>query len=129
MHIDGLVEGIIETDFDVSIGRTGKVSGLVKARSIVVSGLLEGRIACDSLEIVAQGKVLGQIVCSQLTVEPDGKFIGERHEMSEDGLLIGFTEITAQLTKDKVKHQILTKIEESLQDTYFEKAELNDKNV
>lgn len=99
LHIDGRVEGIIESDFDVSIGVTGQVKGLIKARSIVLSGTLDGKIACDKIDILATGKLIGELICTDFTVETGGKFIGQSHEMTEGGMIVSLPETFAQLEK------------------------------
>ncbi|MGE4499214.1 polymer-forming cytoskeletal protein [Hydrogenovibrio thermophilus] len=92
LHIDGHIDGIIETDYDVSIGDKGIVTGLVKAKTIVVSGTLEGKVACESIDILSSGKMLGEVVCGEMMIESGGKFIGESRELTEGGLIVSFPE-------------------------------------
>ena len=97
LHIDGNVEGVIESEFDVSIGVTGHASGWIKARRIVLSGVLDGKIACEKIDILAKGKLIGELICSDFTVETGGKFIGQSHEMTEGGMVVSLPESFAQL--------------------------------
>lgn len=97
LHIDGRVEGIIESEYDVSVGVSGHVSGLIKASRIVLSGTLEGKIACEKIDILATGKLIGELICSDFTVETGGKFIGQSHEMTEGGMVVSLPETFAQL--------------------------------
>lgn len=108
LHIDGRVEGIIDSEFDVSIGRTGQIKGLVKARSIVLSGVLDGKVACERLEILQTGKLIGEIISGEFTVETGGKFIGQSHEMTEGGMVVSLPETFAQLSQKKDKPSVLT---------------------
>jgi cytoskeletal protein CcmA (bactofilin family) len=103
LHIDGRLEGVIDSQFDVSIGVTGQVSGLVKARTIVLSGVLDGKVACDKIDILQTGKLIGELISGELTVETGGKFIGQSHEMTEGGMVVSLPETFALLQKDKVK--------------------------
>jgi len=97
LHIDGHVEGIIDSQFDVSIGVSGQISGLVKARAIVLSGTLEGKVACEKIDILRAGKLIGELISGELTVETGGKFIGQSHEMTEGGMVVSLPETFAQL--------------------------------
>lgn len=95
MHVDGSVEGVIHTEFDISVGTHGKISGLVKAQQIAVSGVVEGKIACERVDVLAGGKLLGNVICNEMMIEVGGKFIGESREMTEGGLIVGFPELDA----------------------------------
>ncbi len=76
----------------MSIGDKGIVTGLVKAKTIVVSGTLEGKVACESIDILSSGKMLGEVVCGEMMIESGGKFIGESRELTEGGLIVSFPE-------------------------------------
>lgn len=90
--MDGRIDGVVETEFDISIGDEGIVTGLIKAKSIVVSGTLEGKVACESIDILSTGKMLGEVVCGEMMIESGGKFIGESRELTEGGLVVSFPE-------------------------------------
>lgn len=92
LHIDGRIEGVIETEYDISIGSSGSVSGLVKAQNIVVSGLLEGKVACQSIEVLSSGKLMGEVISGEMKIESGGRFIGESRELTEGGLIVSFPE-------------------------------------
>lgn len=77
------------------------VSGLVKAKNIVVSGTLEGKVACETIDILATGKLLGEVVCGQMMIESGGKFIGESRELTEGGLIVSFPEETQTTLEDQ----------------------------
>ncbi|WP_341829257.1 polymer-forming cytoskeletal protein [Thiomicrorhabdus marina] len=93
LHNDGLIEGVIDTKFDISIGSEGVVKGLIKARSVVISGLVEGHVACDKIEILPDGKLIGDLICREFVVEPGGKFIGQRHELAEGGRVLSMPDL------------------------------------
>ena len=103
MHIDGQIEGVVETDYDVSIGDEGIVTGLIKAKTIVVSGTLEGKVACESIDILATGKLLGEVVCGEMMIESGGKFIGESRELTEGGLIVSFPENEKQKLENQAR--------------------------
>ncbi|NPA72287.1 MAG: polymer-forming cytoskeletal protein [Gammaproteobacteria bacterium] len=106
LHIDGHVEGVIDSAFDVSIGETGSVSGLVKAKRIALSGTLEGKVACETIDILSTGKLIGELICGEFTVETGGKFIGQSHEMTEGGMVVSLPETFEQMGKKPVMSQL-----------------------
>lgn len=76
MHVDGEFEGSILGASNVSIGVNGHVNGLIRSRSLIISGEFEGEIQCASLELMPQAKVRGDVRCEQMTVEKGGLFEG-----------------------------------------------------
>lgn len=89
LHIDGHIDGIVETSFDISVGQQGSLTGLIKARSIFLSGTLEGKVACEKIEILATGKLMGELISGELTIEAGGRFVGQSRELSESGIIVG----------------------------------------
>ncbi len=100
--MDGRVEGVVESDHDLSIGQSGYVTGLVKAKKVVLSGVFEGKMICESIEILSTGKLMGELVCHEFVVETGGKFIGQSHEMTEGGMVVSLPEAFDQLSKTAV---------------------------
>ena len=78
MHIDGMFEGNISSLDSISIGKAGHVSGLIKAKTVDVCGLLEGEVICDELHIEAGGQVRAIVESKQMSINPQGCFVGER---------------------------------------------------
>lgn len=97
MHIDGRIDGIIDSTFDLSVGESGYVTGLVKARRVVLSGVFEGKIACESIDVLSTGKLIGELICEEFTIETGGKFIGQSHEMTEGGMVVSLPETFSQM--------------------------------
>ena len=77
VHIDGKFEGVILEADMISIGRTGEVIGDIKANNLIVSGLLDGKIDCNQVQILSEGKVIGNMKYNELIIEEDGKFEGQ----------------------------------------------------
>ncbi len=88
VHVDGVIEGKIDANDDISIGKTGEVKGLVKARNVHVSGRLEGEVICDILYVEAGGKVRARVLSRQMSVDPKGCFQGERREQIQQVLAL-----------------------------------------
>ncbi len=78
VHVDGVVEGRLETTDDVTIGRNGILRGCLRAEHVNVSGLLEGDLICTSLHIEKGGKVRANVCSDKLSIDPQGCFLGER---------------------------------------------------
>ena len=101
--MDGRVDGVIDSDHDLSIGLSGYVTGLVKAKKIVLSGVFEGKMICEEIEILASGKLIGELVCNNFVVETGGKFIGQSHEMTEGGMVVSLPETFGNLAKTAIE--------------------------
>jgi cytoskeletal protein CcmA (bactofilin family) len=76
VHIDGKFEGVILEADQISIGQTGEVVGDVKSNHLIVSGLFDGKIDCNVIQILSTGRVIGDITYHDLIIEEDGKFEG-----------------------------------------------------
>ncbi|MEA1953511.1 MAG: polymer-forming cytoskeletal protein [Campylobacterota bacterium] len=61
IHIDGIVHGDLTIEDSVVIGVSGKVYGNIKSKKVIISGLLEGSIACTTLEVTKTGNVSDKI--------------------------------------------------------------------
>jgi cytoskeletal protein CcmA (bactofilin family) len=76
LHVDGKIEGVILEANIVSIGKAGEIVGDIKANNLIVSGLFDGKINCNEVEILSSGRVIGEIQYNELTIETGGKFEG-----------------------------------------------------
>ena len=76
LHIEGVIEGKINSTNLISIGKTGKIKGEVKANKLLVDGNFEGKIEVDVLEITKSGKVIGDILIKDLIIDQGGVFEG-----------------------------------------------------
>ncbi|MDT8449735.1 MAG: polymer-forming cytoskeletal protein [Wenzhouxiangellaceae bacterium] len=76
MHVDGRVDGDVDSEAGVVIGADGHLEGRIKARNVVVSGRVQGSVAAERLEIIAGGVVEGDVHTVDLVIEPGGRFNG-----------------------------------------------------
>ncbi len=76
MHIDGYVEGNISCEGIVTVGKSGKVKGVITAEKIIVKGYIDGNADCNTAEILEGGKFVGEILYNQILIEPKGIFEG-----------------------------------------------------
>lgn len=78
LAIEGKVEGKIALKgYSVTIGQTGRVSGEILAKSVVVAGLLNGNISAEeTVEVAATGTMMGDIRAPRVVLADGAKFKG-----------------------------------------------------
>lgn len=78
LAIEGKVEGKVALKgYSVTIGQTGRVSGEIHAKSVVVAGLLNGNIyAEETVEVAATGTMMGDIRAPRVVLADGAKFKG-----------------------------------------------------
>lgn len=83
-HLDGKLQGQLTSSADVTIGRSGSFKGDISAKRVLISGVMDGKIDADRLEIVATGQVSGEIRVREFVIESGGQFVGasqvKKHE-------------------------------------------------
>lgn len=106
IHIDGNINGNIKVDNIIVIGKSGIVNGDIQAEKIISSGLINGSVKCDELEIMdpssvkkrvdarkvqVRGNLEGDVLCDGLIIEPKGLVEGRVQAKSiiVGGSLIG----------------------------------------
>ena len=89
---------MIHSKNDVSVGSKGELRGRIRARSLVVSGFVDGVVCCERIEVLPNGKLTGHVVCSEMVIESGGQFIGQRHEVNEQGQLSHLTQNATELS-------------------------------
>ena len=77
VYIDGKFEGAIVAVNDVTIGVNGEVLGEIRAKSLIVNGLVDGLFDIEKVHILEDGKVFGQLQYDELIIEQNGLFQGE----------------------------------------------------
>ena len=76
LHVEGEIEGKVNSINFVSIGKTGLIKGELKANRLLVDGIFDGELEVDILEITKSGKVIGNIIIKDLIIEQGGVFEG-----------------------------------------------------
>ncbi len=75
--MDGYLEGnLLSTSF-VLIGKDGRIRGNVDAQEVYVSGLVEGGIRSEKVEILSGGKVKGEVQSKNVRVECSASIDGK----------------------------------------------------
>src|SRR4249919_2171219 len=77
LHIDGVVEGKIDSNGRLTIGEHAKIIGEIRTKTVVVDGTVEGNIiAGERCELRAGCTVNGDIESPRLVVDEAAAFIG-----------------------------------------------------
>ncbi len=79
MQVDGTVEGEIHVDKTLIISESGRASGEIFAKHLVINGVFEGTCHATKIEILRRGKVSGTIYSDDLSIEQGGRFNGITH--------------------------------------------------
>ena len=85
VRIDGDIDGNLETDGNIIIGENARIRGNVKAKSVIVGGIVLGNIeASQSIKVLATSAVIGDSVSHKIQVEQNaiihGHFISIKDE-------------------------------------------------
>jgi cytoskeletal protein CcmA (bactofilin family) len=82
--VEGVVEGRLHLENEVSVGVDGLVTGEIKARSVRVGGRVKGNIeGLEMIEILAKGSVEGDVRSPRVVIA-DGAFFKGKVEMGGD---------------------------------------------
>ena len=105
VRIDGDIDGNLETDGNIIIGENARIRGNVKAKSVIVGGIVLGNIeASQSIKVLATSAVIGDIVSHKVQVEQNaiihGHFISIKDE--QKFLKISDEHLQALAIKQKV---------------------------
>ena len=83
LRVDGRVDGEIEVQGDIIVGKSAVVKAVVKGRNATVAGEVKGDVFLEGkLELDRTGKVYGDIEVDKLVVNEGGVFRG-KSEMNE----------------------------------------------
>ena len=107
MHINGFVriDGNLETDGNVIIGDGARLRGDVKAKSVIVGGIVVGSIlAQESIKVLAGAVVLGDIISRKVQIEDMTTFNGRCISIKDDELFEKESDkyLQSKAIKDKV---------------------------
>jgi len=76
LHVEGVIEGRVNSTNDISIGKEGFIKGELVAHKLTITGKFEGSADCDTIEIMAGGIVKGDIKIKNIIIENGGIFTG-----------------------------------------------------
>jgi cytoskeletal protein CcmA (bactofilin family) len=78
-YIDGEIEGDINSQSVITVGKKGLVIGKLVAKSVIIGGEIKGKVECDSCEILSGGKVKGEVHSASLVIEAGGILEGSSY--------------------------------------------------
>ncbi|WP_321276666.1 polymer-forming cytoskeletal protein [Thiomicrorhabdus indica] len=102
LHLDGALEGVVKVESDVSVGRTGQLTGLVKCQNLFVSGHVDAKVACQTLEILPGGQFNGEVICHDFIVDEGGEFNGQRYQLRDEGEVVALEKCLEILKNDQL---------------------------
>jgi len=84
VRIEGALEGEVAVHGLLIVGETGRVtSETVKAETVIVAGVVNGKIISEKLEIRATGRVYGDVRTKSFSTE-EGAFLRGKVTMEEE---------------------------------------------
>ncbi len=75
--LNGEFEGVIISQSEVVVGKSGRVSGEIQAQKLLVSGEFRGNFTGEVIDIMPYGKVYGDVKVNNIIIEPNAVFEGE----------------------------------------------------
>lgn len=101
IEIFGSVDGEIQSDEDILIGQSAKISGPVKAKNIDISGQVIGAIeAQEKLELQPSSNIQGDISAAVLSIKPGAVFNGSCSVASDQAVSEKATKTKPELEID-----------------------------
>jgi len=84
------------------------MSGVVRAKHVILAGKMEGQIHCELLELLAGCHLQGEVNCHDLVVEKGARFIGS----TKDSATAVALEVLAPQPKVALLAQTMKEIEQ-----------------
>ena len=82
VRIDGILLGDIDLDGSLILGETGSVEGTIRAKYIIVAGIVRGNIESETLHVSATARINGDIKSNSIIVDEGGQLNG-RYQVGE----------------------------------------------
>lgn len=75
---DGKIEGEIQSNATLTVGKSAHVQGEVKSKSIIIHGSVQGNIeAAERIELKATGQLIGDLRAARIMIEDGATFVGK----------------------------------------------------
>ena len=96
IRIDGDIDGNLETDGNVIIGENARIRGNLKAKSVIIGGIILGNVhAAENAKLLSNAVVIGDIISHKVQIEYKSTFPGhcisirdaERYHLEADKYL------------------------------------------
>jgi len=77
LTVDGEVEGILQSESQLTIGPSGKVRANIKAREVIIFGSVRGNVeVVEKIAIREQGSLVGDIKAAGISIDDGAYFKG-----------------------------------------------------
>jgi cytoskeletal protein CcmA (bactofilin family) len=77
LEVQGLLDGNVQVEGSVTVGRTGRIRGDVAARTVVVEGRVDGNLGVDDrVDLRVTGRIRGDIVAPRVSMAEGSFFRG-----------------------------------------------------
>ncbi len=106
VRLDGDIDGNLETDGNVIIGDNARIRGDVKAKSVIISGIVVGNIiAQEGIKILSEASVLGDVISRKVQIDDKATFNGKCISIKDEEL---FEKESAQYLQSKaIKEKVV----------------------
>ncbi len=106
VRFDGDIDGNLETDGNVIIGDNARIRGDVKAKSVIISGIVVGNIiAQEGIKILSEAAVLGDVISRKVQIDDKATFNGKCISIKDEEL---FEKQSAQYLQSKaIKEKVV----------------------
>ena len=106
VRLDGDIDGNLETDGNVIIGDNARIRGDVKAKSVIISGIVVGNIiAQEGIKILSEAAVLGDVISHKVQIDDKATFNGKCISIKDEEL---FEKESAQYLQSKaIKEKVV----------------------
>ena len=75
IRIDGGIDGNLETDGNVIIGENARIRGNLKAKSVIIGGIILGNVhAAENAKLLSNAVVIGDIISHKVQIEDKSTF-------------------------------------------------------
>jgi cytoskeletal protein CcmA (bactofilin family) len=75
---DGKIEGEIQSNATLTVGKSAHVQGEVKSKSIIIHGSVQGNIdAAERIELKATAQLIGDLRAGRIIIEDGATFVGK----------------------------------------------------
>ena len=104
IRIDGKLEGTLNSEAKVVVGKNALISGNIVCQTILIEGRVEGNItAKEKLHIQSNGSVIGDLITHKLIIEDGAIFNGAS--------IMGKTSLMKRTKNGETQRKILKEIQ------------------
>lgn len=107
VRVDGDIDGNLETDGNVIIGENARLRGNLKAKSVMIGGIVLGNVhAVENVKLLSNSTVLGDILSHKVQIEDSAVFHGHCISLKDDDAYNKATQeyLQSEAIKAKVNH-------------------------